>query len=60
MEDVLFKNQCYLRIGAMSMCREQGEAIVDCGKALNKVWEMGCNMRMSARPVEHGAHERKW
>lgn len=51
MEDVLFKNQCYLRIGAMSMCREHGEAIVDSGEALNKVWEMGCIMRMSARPV---------
>lgn len=29
MEEVLFKNRCYLRIDVMSVCREQGEAIVD-------------------------------
>lgn len=51
MEEVLFKNQGYLRISAMSMCREQGEAIVDCGKALDNGWGVGCNVRMSARPV---------
>lgn len=51
MEEVLFKNQGYLRISAMSMCREQGEAIADCGKALDKGWGVGCNVRMSARPV---------
>lgn len=39
--------KCYLRISELSVCRKQGEAVMDCGKH----WEIGCNVEMSARPV---------
>lgn len=35
----MYWRKCYLRIGGMSVCREQGKAVIHCGKALDQGWK---------------------